>query len=540
MDDKQLPCGENPARSRPPRLLGLLPCLVFAALVFPGIFRHISVHDEGHFLLAAHTLATGARMLLSGSPVSEIAAAIHSGGGTLYFAAKPGYILVLAALGILAGGLTTFHAALVNLLFGVAGVALTQNLVARRFGTLEGLWAGLFLATMPVYCQFARQVLGVVPMVAWMMAGGLLLQLAVSGRQRRGAMLGALAGTAFFIGFTHHYNGVVLAAALVLAAWREIGRWPKVGLLAGAVASAALFEAMFHVAARLVGGTYPEFRTFLGELAYNFSAHQAGGAPSQDGVRGYGADAWVMLGRTLAGAFHWVTALALIGLGVALKHGKVTVGEATWLALVAGLPLLAWSLYPWKVERSFASVAPGMAAGGGVVAARFLRSWTRAGSGRPAGMWTFIGVAPLASLAGIGALMSLPVEERGMAARAVEANEAWIATAPPGTFTAASFHWRSAPLWKWELGPHRANRGRPTPGIDFSSFSAPAVHATDPLALDSVGPSPTGWDGAAVGRLAVAGIDVQDSQGRAWGFRGRREMIPWPGSGDSAPSGLEP
>jgi hypothetical protein len=64
-------------------------------------------------------------------------------------------------------------------------------------------------------------------------------------------------------------------------------------------------------------------------------------------------------------------------------------------------------------------------------------------------------------------------------AATVERYAVWLNQAPPQALTARSFDWRLAPVWKWYLGPERANRGLPVPGVDFASDALPLIVVID-------------------------------------------------------------
>ena len=81
-----------------PRVIPPFICSLF--LLSPMGLRGILLHDEGHFLLVANTIAEGVGLLARGEGLAAIRDAIHSGGGALYFTAKPGHILLLAFAGL--------------------------------------------------------------------------------------------------------------------------------------------------------------------------------------------------------------------------------------------------------------------------------------------------------------------------------------------------------------------------------------------------------------------------------------------------------
>jgi hypothetical protein len=94
-----------------------------------------------------------------------------------------------------------------------------------------------------------------------------------------------------------------------------------------------------------------------------------------------------------------------------------------------------------------------------------------------------LALGPFAACALLGLVAAWPQwgAVRPPIASAAEANAAWLASAPEGTLTRRSFNWRTAPLWKWSLGPGRGRRAQRWPGVDFSSDAPPLVVAVDPL-----------------------------------------------------------
>ncbi|MCB2153984.1 glycosyltransferase family 39 protein [bacterium] len=470
-------------------LIRIGPAVLMLVILAAGAAgRAIAVYDEGHFLLAAHTIAEGIRGIFSGNSIAEIRDAIHQGGGTLYFAAKPGYIFILAFLDLLTGGLTSGRALALSVLCGVGVVALTQSIAEKRFGWRTGLYAGLLVALNPLVLQFGRMALGVEPAVFLALLAFWIMEHA-DGKAWRAALAGAVA----FAAFTCHYNVAPLMLALGIGAWPLWSRRTRIALIAGGIVSAGLFEGALLGVDFVLRNAYPDFRSFFGELYYNFAVHQvaggeeaviaAGAAESTDGVRGYGAAAWFYLIGTLAAGMHWLLIVGVVGL-IWMKREPIIEGSDQRLLLWWTLfPLVVWSLYPWKVERSFLNVVPGIAVLAAVVLDRFQERWNRAGQeGEANAVWKALGWFPIAMVLLTAVLLSIPQlsPDPSGQRRLVMNNRDWIASLPRGSFTATSFNWRSAPIWKWYLGPELHRMDIETPGIDFSSFDLPLYAAQDP------------------------------------------------------------
>jgi len=448
----------------PAILCGIL-CLL------PTAPRGILLHDEGHFLLVANTLADGVGLVAGGAGLGEVREALHASGGALYFTAKPGHILLLALAGALAGGLTTSVALALNAVAAVLAVALAQDIATRRFGRRAGLISGFLLASSPLLCAYGRTALGLPTAVCFALAA---FWLAERSGGRRGWWI--LAGIAAFAAIACHYNAAPLLVALAVGGWPDRPRRCWGWVFGSFAASLACFQLATLLGDFALRDAYPQFRSYFGELRHAFSTAQlpsldgsAGVLPgSEDGVRGYGSEAWRYLAVVLARGFHVQLLLAVAYL-VAVRGERRSWRLLAWWAV---FPLAIWSLYHWKVERAFVVAAPGIAVAAGV----FLDRLARSPAARARALAAACGLAAM----GAGAVLSVPREDRAPFSRAVAANRDAIEALPPGAFTAASFNWRSAPLWKWNLGPERIRRGGRADVVDFASFDPPLLVAIDP------------------------------------------------------------
>ena len=463
----------------------IAPLALMAALLLPAVFhRGIHVHDEAHFLLVANTVAQGAAGILTGKPISEIRDRIHESGGALYFAAKPGYIYLLALWGLVLGGLTATKALFLNFLLALGTLALLQDSAQRLFGARAAFFAAALLALSPLFLDFSATALGPVPATFFCI---LAFWLAIRDKPALWRVL--LAGLAAAAAFLCHYNIVVLLLTFGIGTWPG-GSWLKrIGLPAAFV----LFLAIFHLGTvavdRALAEAYPEFRSYGSELVRNFSFAQLqdGGDEAArdaipedmtDGQRGYDARAWLHLAYILFNRLHLLLPVAVIGLAW-LGRSKKLEGRHLWLlAWWAFLPTLFWALYPWKVERSFVHCVPGLVLAAAVVIQRIapLDEDPEAPRNR-----RDIALGLLISLVLLSLLTISPGNLFGKSPfeRMVRQNESLISRAPEGTFTGRSFHWRTAPLWKWYLGPERLNRGKLSPGVDFASSRQPLLVGAD-------------------------------------------------------------
>lgn len=451
-----------------------------AVLLLPAlVHRGIAIHDEGHFLLAAHTVLQGALGLLRGLSPAEIREVVYPTGGTLYLAAKPGHILLLALTGLLSGGLSAAKGLWPSVVATLGIVWLTQEIAARRFGPRAGLLAGAMCLLCPLTLLFGASALGLSTSCFFGLLAFRLLD-----SEDAAAWRLKVAGIAAVASFTCHYNAAPLLIAMAVGFWPKFSWRQRLTIAASALAALLVFEGTLMAADRILQNAYPDFRSFFGELHYNFTHHQAGSEElSRDGVRGYGATAWLFLLGILAIGFHWTGLAALIGLFWAWKANPMDSKDRWLLTWWLGFPLVFWILYPWKVERSFLQLVPAVAVWAGFCFDRGLSQWAAAAGDSSPRWWSVLGYIPLGGTVVLGLLLVLPpcFQPRSAYALAVEANEDWIREAPSRTFTAASVNWRTGPLWKWYLGPEQLYRSGTFDSVDFSTFDTPLVIAVDPV-----------------------------------------------------------
>lgn len=441
--------------------------------------RGVHIHDEAHFLLGAHTMVEGAAALVSGRPVGEAASQIRRMGGTLYFTAKPGHVALLALVGAGTGGVRELPSLWLSLVAGLGVVALTHALCrdAAGRGRAASLAAALLVAVSPLMLTASRSALGLATsaffalLAAWLMTDRFAA--------RRPWVWAVLAGVCAFMSVACHYNSVVLLGALALgmASRRGMRRWAvAAGVFAACVLAA---QAATMLASAVVGGAYPEYRTYFGELRHAFTANQMASAPSADGARGYGMDAWRYALRVLMVAF--VPALAVCVAALAAARRWRAGGDraaSRFLLCWALIPLCFWLLYPWKVERAFVAAVPGVMALAGAALGGL------AGSGRRRGALVLLAVAVVPGIVLCGVRLRADVSPFAPAARAAAPR---IASLPPGSITLASAGWRTLPQWKWYLGPWlRRQSGGPVAAVDFGSRATPRVVCVDHLTTSSV------------------------------------------------------
>lgn len=461
-----------------------IPAVFLLFLLLPGLAtRGVQVHDEGHFLLGANTVATGILGLIYGDSPAELRDRIHLTGGTLYFSAKPGYVGMLAFAGLVAGGVTAAKAQILALLSCLLGLVALQHLAARRGNFTAILATGVLFGACPLVLKFSGSALGVMPAMACVLAATALVE-----ARSRSLPVAILAGALVLLGILCHYNVAPLALGLGLGVAPRVTPRIRAAVLGGFLGAGLLFQGGTMVVDRILEPVYPDFRSWTGELTHAFSSAQSrtdmeaaaleATIPPErrDGVRGYGPRAWGYLGELLLVGMGVPLLLALV-FGVPAWRREPKDRRADWWlpVLAAGVPLVVWGLYPWKVDRALVTAVPGLCLLGGMGFERLLESWSALRRRLVAGL-----VAGLL-LAGVvvGGSGRWGIPGPSPYGAAVERYDAWLASAPDGSLTARSVHWRMGPVWKWYLGPERLNRGKASPGIDFSSRELPWVIVWD-------------------------------------------------------------
>ncbi|MDX1970895.1 MAG: glycosyltransferase family 39 protein [Candidatus Sumerlaeia bacterium] len=465
---------EDPG-SFPNRYLVPLPYLLAVVLLLWNFGEAaIQIHDEGHFLLAAHTISLGVRGVLTGQSIPELAAEIHQTGGTLFLAAKPVHVGLLALLGVVTP-LTASKALLLLAALTVGCVALIQGIGSRLFGAGAGWYAGLMMACTPLLLKFGITVLSPVTMLFFaLLSFFLLLQ-----EKRRPLMLFA-AGVAAALSVFCHYNVAPFLLALLVGFWGRLKGKEYALAIGGGVVCLMAVEGALLGADVVLANAYPEFRSFFGELFFNLNKSHLSGkvlqefsaaSPLTDGVRGYSLkNTLIPLGWILSG----VGIPGLIGLAVFWNKSFSVRPEAgsiklRWLlGWIVVLPFVVWMAYPWKIERNFVQLLPGLALGFGVMMMR-LESLCPSVVVRVVGS-----VLLLATYA-----LNPAVREPSPIAECIQQNEAALQALPAGALNGSSFPFSMAPIWKWYLGPERKNRGLSPLPIDFSQFDSPLIYGHD-------------------------------------------------------------
>jgi hypothetical protein len=474
----------SPARGRSFQAAVAIPALFLVMALLPGLpTRGIHLHDEGHFLLGANTVSAGLLGLISGDSPTVLRDRIHATGGTLYFSAKPGYVGLLAVAGLVTGGLTAATAQLLALLSCLVALAALQVMAARRGNFTAILATGLLFVACPLVLKFSGSALGVMPAMACVLAAGACVEV-----RSRSLPVALLAGALVLLGVLCHYNVAPLALGLGLGLAPCVGPRIRAAAVVGFLGAGLLFQGGTMVADRVLEPVYPDFRSWAGELTHAFSSAQSRSDPQavaleatipperRDGVRGYGRRAWGYLGEMLLVGMG-VPLLLALGLGIPAWRREATDRRGDWWLplMAAGVPLVVWALYPWKVDRALVTAVPGLCLLGGLGFERLAEGWSLPRRRLMAGLAA--GVMLAGAVVGGTSRWGLPGPSPYAAA--VARYDGWLGSAPGGSVTARSVHWRLGPVWKWYLGPERLNRGLRSPGVDFASRELPWVIVWD-------------------------------------------------------------
>lgn len=473
-----------PANDRLRWFFRFLPAILVTLLLFCDFGNSsVRIYDEGHFLLAGNTITLGVFGLLKGEPLSALSQQIHQNGGTLFFAAKPGHVGLMAFAGLF-GRLTAWKALFLMALLGIGTVVLIQLIAERWYGKECGWLGGLSAACCPLLLEYSKTALSPVSSLFFAVLTLWLLQ-----QPSRRLLFHVLAGFAAAAAVLCHYNTLPLLFAIMVSHLHRCRPRDVAGALLGGLCFLLLAEGALLFAGKLLSGVYPEFRSFFGELIFNLNKNHLSGkvfhqfeanALVTDGFRGYTMEAYWNAGKWLLTGFSLPLVVIFLGLyrSVFFKHSE---GESffpsadsnlrirstlAWLIL---FPLVIWLLYPWKIERNFVQCIPGVA----LLFPPMVRSALRLLSPK-----LIASVAIAVCLTGL--IVRFPIRERSPIEELIRINRTAFEALPEESINAESFPRATSPLWKWYLGPEQTNTGNGLQGIDFASFDEkPAILTTD-------------------------------------------------------------
>jgi hypothetical protein len=488
-------------------LLSLAIFLVFLGVVhgYALSSRGILEHDEGHNLLAARTYTDVIRWVATGGPLHSsteqlagLKDTLHRQGGTLYPAGKPGYVVGLA-LASLVFGVSQATGLWLAWLAGVLVVALSGyvafQLSGRGWVAAAITMAGVGLS--PLLGYLSREIGGTIWSMGFGLAGLALLLRSPCLRATQCARLRAVAAGALFgYGITCHYNLLPAIAAAFFAdllhtaaqdehqqnifqltrrALRHRVRTYAFALLGIAVVLGA-FEVCSLVAEYKLHTIYPKYQNYLAELVRIVGTYQLPAlhsAPTNEGVRGWGAAAWLYMGARFMQEGILLILLLVVAVTMAFSR---TILRPVLPALAFFVVLLAfWLLHPWKLERSWGMlVVAGWLVGAGMVQLLLERSSN--------------GFRAIVLVAIVGATIQVVFrpwlvlwDACSPMPKVVDRTLAYVQQ--NGGFLDADCAGSSfAPLWKWTIIERARNPRLATAlrHVDFSSFRSSTIVFTDP------------------------------------------------------------
>lgn len=466
-------------RSELLRLLPFFLAIVFLFADFKNAAIHI--HDEGHFLLAGNTITSGVFGVIGGQSLPEISAELHQSGGTLFFAAKPGHVALMAFAGLF-GGLTAGKALVLMALLTVATVLLMQSIGEAWYGKEWGWLAGLATACSPLLLEYGKTVLSPVSSLFFAVLCLWFLQ-----QQHRRCLMHVLAGVAAAGAILCHYNTLPLLFAMMVSHLHRCRPRDVAGAFLGGLFFLLASEGVLLLADKSLQSAYPEFRSFFGELMFNLNKNHLSGKVFQqfdsnaivtDGVRGYALNAyiqsvgWILVGFSLPLGVMLLGLFAPIGKQEeaenAIQPQKQLRETRSILAWIILFPLVVWLAYPWKIERNFVQCLPGLVLAFPLGCYYLMQYTTK--------QRVILGAV---SICLAGMLLNYPLREKSPIEQVIELNQNELRALPTGAFTATSFPGATSPLWKWYLGPEQRQRGRVVDYVDFSTFEDSQMRGTD-------------------------------------------------------------
>jgi len=315
---------------------------------------------------------------------------------------KPPLALWVQALSVRAFGYHSLSVLLPQALMGVASVALTYDLVRRRFGRAGGFVAGLALALTPIMVAVSRHnnpdALLVLCSVAALWCAVRAFDAAAAGRGARWLML---AGVCVGLGFETKMGVALVVVPGIAAAWLWVapasrGRLHALGQLLAGGATMTLVAGAWPALVELTPASQRPWISGTSDnsvLSLIFGYNGLGRVNGQSGGPGGGGGAMFggtpgplrLLNEALGGQASWLLGFAVVGsLGILLASRLRRSDERSgWLIAVGGAFLVTAALFsaasgifhPYYVSllAPFAAALTGAAAGqliAGAISAR--------------------------------------------------------------------------------------------------------------------------------------------------------------------------
>jgi hypothetical protein len=469
----------------------------FYAIRDHGIF----IHDEGHFLNVVRTYGDAVRWLWKNrgeqrSP-GEARDYLLRRGGSLFGTAKEGHIAAMALFSLVYGVRPTTGVAL-SAIFGTATLLLVFLLGARLYDVPAGVLAAAALASSALFLKYSRSGLAQADSIFFAYLGVFLYLLSRERTQHR-ALLLALAGASLGVAFTCHYNIAYVLIVLVCAEVlfplggalagmqpRAPARW-QAALILGAVFALylVLFDIPFELAKIAIGGAYPGFFSYFGDLHYHVlryhaGSHALGAAPARIVF-----DDPLYFIRILVvqeGAVASLLLLCGFVFFLARFFHERRCGDFVLIVLFA-MPLAVWSFYSFRVERSFIVILPAAALIFGRSLSLLIERLRLSDGMRH---FALLGAVLIILLSGwLKAQDSVLLEKTNFPQGARAALD--YALRSRGLITERSFSWHTAPVWKFYL-TYEADR-RPEAAAVWRVLNLGSKEAPDILLLDDLGRS---------------------------------------------------
>ncbi len=403
----------------------------------------------------------------------------------MFFAAKPGHVGLMAFAGLF-GGLQAWKALLLMAILSVGILVLLQSVAEQWFGKEWGLLTGLATACSPLLVEYSKTALSPVSSLFFAVLSLWFLQ-----QGKRPLLMHICAGLAAAAAVLCHYNTLPLLFAIMVSHIHRCRPKDIAAALLGGLFFLLLAEGVLTVADRILAGVYPEFKTFFGELFYNLNRNHLSGkvfnqfdadALVTDGFRGYTVQAYHHTAGWLLAGFSAPLICFAVGFTTkailkrpfplqSAEKTRETLYIMGWLIL---FPMVAWLLYPWKIERNFVQCIPGIVL---LFPPLFCVLW---GNNLHKKQYRLAVILAALTLCLAGILVNFPKRTNSPIVQMIELNRSFLESLPADSANANSFPRATSPLWKWYLGPEQANTGRAFRFLDFSSFSEnPLLITTD-------------------------------------------------------------
>lgn len=489
--------------------------------------RGLMEHDEGHALLNANTWWHVMRWVLGGGlwggdgagTIAQLRDTLHEQGGTLYSAGKLGYSLLVAIValpGHVSTGLALTLAWLAGCLVAVLAALLAWQYSRSRFAAV--IAAGGCL-TSPLLIELSREASGTIWALVFGLAGAVVINGSLASIRARWHWLTGLAGGALLgYAFSCHFNLAPFILAVYLAAavyaWSIIKQNQQcvdgtsfsvlfkrlLPSAIGGLGMLALFEVVTQAADYVLRNSYPDFRSFSGELRHLFFGDQARrleGSITGDGIVGWGWEALAVYGNALLREGPaWLCAMVMVLVMIARRgrrgqgtssvvdgQSRILIVPALILLLV---PALFWSGYFYRVERSLGMcMAASWILIGLVLEIIRQRIQARAGNSTRSGQVIFEILAVMQLAAG-GIAMVQTAQLRSPLPDVIA--ETFSAPEVAGKqVTAGSFDVGFAPLWKWAIVQYQRKHSSNGNGgvgnrvtVNFANFNGAQIVFVDP------------------------------------------------------------